>query len=103
MTSANWSVENEKVFQQLALRRNFQMPVLPAGSSDAMTDASKRRADDAGLELESNWEIGNNFLEPVGGIEDLATKALLPAGVTSMTMWGKPKFAFGKYEKEKAN
>ena len=103
MTSANWSVENEKVFQQLALDRNSQMPVLPAGSSDAMTDASKRRADDAGFELESNWEVGNNFLEPVGGIEDLATKALLPAGVTSMTMWGKTKFAFGKYEKEKAN
>ena len=102
MTSANWSVENETVFQQLALRRNFQMPVLSAGSSDVMADASKRSAD-AGFELESNWEVGNNFLEPVGGIEDLATKALLPAGVTSMIMWGKTKFAFGKYEKEKAN
>ena len=40
-------------------------------------------------------------MEPVGGTEDLATKALLPAGVTNMAMWGKTKFAFGKYEKEK--
>ena len=40
-------------------------------------------------------------MEPVGGTEDLATKALLPAGITSMAMWGKTKFAFGKYQKEK--
>ena len=43
--------------------------------------------------------VGSSFMEPVEGTEDLATKALLPAGVTSMTMWGKTKFAFGKYEK----
>ena len=68
-----------------------------------MTDASKRRADDAGFEFESDWEVGSNLMECLGGIEDLAVKAMLPAGVTSMTMWGKTKFAFGKYEKEKAN
>ena len=39
----------------------------------------------------------------VGGTEDLATKALLPAGVANMAMWGKTKFAFGKYEREKTN
>ena len=103
MAKSGWTVEDEKAYQQLALRRNSQMPVLPAGSSGAMTDASKRRADDAGFEFESDWEVGSSLMEPVGGIEDLATKALLPAGVTSMTMWGKTKFAFGKYEKEKAN
>ena len=37
----------------------------------------------------------------VGGTEDLATKALLPAGVANMAMWGKTKFAFGKYEKKR--
>ena len=103
MDKSGWTVEDEKAYQQLALRRNSQMPVLPAGSSGAMTDALKRRADDAGFEFESDWEVGSSLMEPVGGIEDLATKALLPSGVTSMTMWGKTKFAFGKYEKEKAN
>ena len=103
MDKSGWTVEDEKAYQQLALRRTSQMPVLPAGSSGAMTDASRRRADDAGFEFESDWEVGSNLMEPLGGIEDLATKALLPAGVTSMTMWGKTKFAFGKYEKEKAN
>ena len=43
---------------------------------------------------------GSSFMEPVGGTEDLETKALLPADVA---MWGKTKFAFGKYEKEKTN
>ena len=81
MDKSGWTVEDEKAYQQLALRRNSQMPVLPAGSSGAMTDASKRRADDAGFELESDWEVGSSLMEPVGGIEDLATKALLPAGV----------------------
>ena len=103
MDKSGWTAEDEKAYQQMVLRRNSQMPVLPTGSSGAMTDASKRRADDARFELESDWEVGSNLMEPVGGIEDLATKALLPAGVTSMTMWGKTKFAFGKYEKEKAN
>ena len=44
-------------------------------------------------------------MEHVGGTEDLATKALLRAGVTNVAMWGKTqtKFAFGKYEKEKKN
>ena len=40
-------------------------------------------------------------MEPVGGLGELATKALLPAGVSSMGMWGRTKFAFGKFEKEK--
>lgn len=79
------------------------MPILPAGSSGAIINISKCRADDAGFELESDWEIGKNFLEPMGDIEDLTRKALFPAGVTNMTIWGKTKFAFGKHEKEKIN
>ena len=53
------------------------------------------------VDTESDWVVGSSFMEPVGGTEDLATKALLPAGITNMAMWGKTKFAFGKYEKEK--
>ena len=91
------------MFQQLAQRRTSQMPLSTAESSGAMTDASKRRIQDAEFEIdtESDWVVGSSFMEPVGGTEDLATKALLPAGVTNMAMWGKTKFAFGKYEKEK--
>ena len=65
-----------------------------------MTDASKRRAEDAGFE-DAEWETESQVFEPVGGLGELATKALLPAGVSSMGMWGRTKFAFGKYEKEK--
>ena len=102
MASSNWSIEDEKMFQQLAQRRTSQMPLPTAGSSGAMTDASKRRIEDAEFEVdkESDWVVGSSFMEPVEGTEDLATKALLPAGVTNMAMWGKTKFAFGKYEKE---
>jgi len=68
-----------------------------------MTNASKRRIEDAEFEVdtESDWVVGSSFMEPVGGTEDLATKALLPAGITNMAMWGKTKFAFGKYEKKR--
>ena len=91
------------MFQQLAQRRTSQMPLPTTESSGAMTDASKRRFEDAEFEVdtEPDWVVGSSFMEPVGGTEDLATKALLPAGITNMTMWGKTKFAFGKYEKEK--
>ena len=90
------------MFQQLAQRRTSQMPLPTTESSGAMTDASKRRFEEADFEVsEADWVVGSSFMEPVEGTEDLATKALLPAGVTSMTMWGKTKFAFGKYEKEK--
>ena len=102
MASSNWSIEDEKMFQQLAQRRTSQMPLPTTESSGAMTDASKRRFEEADFEVsEADWVVGSSFMEPVEGTEDLATKALLPAGVTSMTMWGKTKFAFGKYEKEK--
>ena len=96
MASANWSIEDEKMFQQLAQRRTSPMPLPTAESSGAMTDASKRRFEDAEFEVdtESDWVVGSSFMEPVGGTEDLATKALLPAGVTNMAMWGKTKFAF---------
>ena len=91
------------MFQQLAQRRTSQMPLPTTESSGAMTDASKRRIEDAEFEVdtEPDWVVGSSFMEPVGGTEDLATKALLPAGITNMAMWGKTKFAFGKYEKEK--
>ena len=103
MASSNWSVEDEKMFQQLAQRRTSQMPLPTTESSGAMTDASKCRIEDAEFDVdtESDWVVGSSFMEPVEGTDDLATKALLPAGVTNMTMWGKTKFAFGKYEKEK--
>ena len=35
--------------------------------------------------------------------EGLEVKALLPNGVSSLAMWGRTKFAFGKFEKEKKN
>ena len=90
------------MFQQLAQRRTSQMPLPTTESSGAMTDASKRRFEEADFEVsEADWVVGSSFMEPVEGTEDLATKALLPAGVTSMTMWGKTKFAFGKYEKRR--
>ena len=91
------------MFQQLAQRRTSQMPLPTTESSGAMTDASKRRIEDAefAVDTEPDWVVGSSFMEPVGGTEDLATKALLPAGITNMAMWGKTKFAFGKYEKEK--
>ena len=100
MDSKDWTLEDEKVFQQLMLRRGNQKPVLSAGSTGAMTDASKRRAEDAGFE-DAEWETESQVFEPIGGLGELATKALLPAGVSSMGMWGRTKFAFGKYEKEK--
>ena len=80
-----------------------QMPLPTTESSGAMTDASKRRFEDAEFEVdtEPDWVVGSSFMEPVGGTEDLATKALLPAGITNMAMWGKTKFAFGKYKGEK--
>ena len=43
MASSNWSIEDGKMFQQLAQRRTSQMPLPTAESSGAMTDASKRR------------------------------------------------------------
>ena len=91
------------MFQQLAQHRTSQMPLPTTESSGAMTDASKRRIEDAEFEVdtESDWVVGSSFMEPVGGTEDLATKALLPAGIRNMAMWGKTKFACGKYEKEK--
>ena len=91
------------MFQQLAQRRTSQMPLPTTESSGAMTDASKRRFEDAEFEVdtEPDWVVGSSFMEPVGGTEDLATKALLPAGITNMAMWGKTKFAFGKYKEEK--
>ena len=84
MASSNWSIEDEKMFQQLAQSRTSQMPFPTAGSSGAMTDASKRRNEDAEFEVdtESDWVVGSSLMERVGGTEDLATKALLPAGVT---------------------
>ena len=89
MASSNWSVD-EKMFQQLAQRRTFQMPLPTTESSGAMTDASKRRFEDADFEVdtESDWVVGSSFMEPVEGTEDLATKALLPAGVTKMGLCG---------------
>ena len=84
MASSNWSIEDEKMFQQLAQRRTSQMPLPTTEASGAMTDASKRRIEDAEFEVdtESDWVVGSSFMEPVGGTEDLATKALLPAGIT---------------------
>ena len=32
--------------------------------------------------------VGSSFMEPVEGTEDLATKALLPAGITNMANVG---------------
>ena len=80
------------MFQQLAQRRTSQMPLPTTESSGAMTDASKRRIEDAEFEVdtEPDWVVGSSFMEPVGGTEDLATKALLPAGITNMAMWGRP-------------
>ena len=80
------------MFQQLAQRRTSQMPLPTTESSGAMTDASKRRIEDAEFEVdtESDWVVGSSFMEPVGGTEDLATKALLPAGITNMAMWERP-------------
>ena len=76
------------MFQQLAQRRTSQMPLPTTESSGAMTDASKRRFEDAEFEVdtEPDWVVGSSFMEPVGGTEDLATKALLPAGITNMAM-----------------
>ena len=72
------------------MRRCFSSwhSVPTAGSSGAMTDASKRRIEDPEFEIdtESDWVVGSSLMEPVGGTEDLATKALLPAGVTNMAM-----------------
>ena len=75
------------MFQQLAQRRTSQMPLPTTEASGAMTDASKRRFEDAEFEVdtEPDWVVGSSFVEPVGGTEDLATKALLPAGVASFT------------------
>jgi len=62
MASSNWSIEDEKMFQQLAQRRTSQMPLPTAESSGAMTDASKRRFEDAEFEVdtESDWACGRH-------------------------------------------
>ena len=71
------------MLQQLAQRRTSQIPLPTTESSGAMTDASKRRFEEADFEVsEADWVVGSSFMEPVEGPEDLATKALLPAGVT---------------------
>ena len=86
------------MFQQLAQRRTSQMPLPTTESSGAMTDASKRRIEMQSLRSTQS-QIG--WLEvvswsPWGGTEDLATKALLPAGITNMAMWGRTKVRIWK-------
>ena len=57
------------MFQQLAQSRTSQMPLPTTESSGAMTDASKRRIEDAEFEVdtEPDWVVGSSFMEPVGG------------------------------------
>ena len=59
------------MFQQLAQRRTSQMPLPTTESSGAMTDASKRRIEDAEFEVDT---------EPVGWLE-----------VVSWSPWEAPK------------
>ena len=40
---------------------------------------------------QSDWVVGSSFMEPAGGSEDLATKVLLPAGITNMACGGEDK------------
>ena len=53
MASSNWSIEDEQMFQQLAQRRTSQMPLPTTEASGAMTDASKRRFEDAEFEVDT--------------------------------------------------
>ena len=52
-----------RCFQQLAQRRTSQMPLPTTESSGAMTDASKRRIEDAEFEVdtEPDWVVGSSF------------------------------------------
>ena len=45
------------MFQQLAQRRTSQMPLSTAGSSGAMTDASKGRIEDAEFEVDTESDL----------------------------------------------
>ena len=52
---------------------------------------------------ETPWiEIADavQYLEPQPSTEGLEVKAFLPNGVSSLAMWGRTKFAFGKFERE---
>ena len=50
------------MFQQLAQRRTSQMPLPTTESSGAMTDASKRRFEEADFEVsEADWVVGSRF------------------------------------------
>ena len=66
------------MFQQLAQRRTSQMPLPTTESSGAMTDASKRRFEEADFEIdtESDWVVGSSFMEPRGRHRGFGHKGL---------------------------
>ena len=79
---AEWSLAEEQQLQALLAKK-----------------VSKRRHAGSPIEIADAVQ----YPEPQSSTEGLEVKALLPNGVSSLTMWGRTKFAFGKFEKEKKN
>ena len=103
-----WSAEDERNFQKMLERRKSQMPVYPTAIPKtcevlAMTDASKRKADDFGFELEPSWGDELHHFETGVMHEQTVIHELLPAGITSLEQWGRTQFAFGKFLTKKVN
>ena len=99
---AEWSLADEQQLQALLARKVFV-----SQNEGTMADSSKRRHDGSPTGgSETPWiEIADAvpYPEPQSSTEGLEVKALLPTGVSSLAMWGRTKFAFGKFEKEKKN
>ena len=99
---AEWSLADEQQLQALLARKVFV-----SQNEGTMADSSKRRhAGSPTEESETPWiELADavQYPEPQSSTERSEVKALLPNGVSSLAMWGRTKFAFGKFEKEKKN
>ena len=102
LKQAEWSLAEEQQLQALLARKVFV-----SQNEGTMADSSKRHhAGSPTGGSETPWsEIADavNYPEPQSSTEGLEVKALLPNGVSSLAMWGRTKFAFGKFEKEKKN
>ena len=99
---AEWSLAEEQQLQALLAKK-----VSVSQIEGTKADSSKRRhAGSPTGGSENAWiEIADavQYPEPQSRTEGLEVKALLPSGVSSLAMWGRTKFAFGKFEKEKKN
>ena len=97
--AAEWTADEEVAFQTMLEKRSRQAPIVSL--TGAMSDGSKRRAEDVVPDDISEWggvEICHHA--PVVTVASLNDEEkithLLPTGVPTLEKWGKTIFAFGK-------